>query len=445
MESDTYGLQRICRSIADSCARGGLDERELVTLFFEEGFFSALGYGRIGEDIRLEQRTLRGRIDVTLRAFGARPVCVLEFKRPGVPLSAWISQLNDYTQEVAPEWGILTNGSDLWLFQCEAGHVLQPPVEAMRMESLTTIQAHSLYERLRRREVDLRSFDSVINVLKEIRLHPLQASGPHEPGGRQFIARFRLGQRTAFGRLVSELTSLLEILSTRSDFTRGAYEFWRRVYARDLGLEAAPPSWRELIPGASRHDLYRLMFSLETAYVVLARILLSKAMQDVKFPGVDSIAAYTNALSLRQHRGVLPPQAYLESTSALFQYAGGQAFATLFGSDIFDWWQDAVSLDDVSGLADALAEATIAVFGFDFSGLRGDILGTLYQSYFDPETRKALGEFYTPPEVVDFILDAVGYQGHHITTARLLDPACGSGTFLVHSYHLPNNTDICAI
>jgi hypothetical protein len=26
----------------------GLDERELVTLFFQEGFFSVLGYGRVG-------------------------------------------------------------------------------------------------------------------------------------------------------------------------------------------------------------------------------------------------------------------------------------------------------------------------------------------------------------------------------------------------------------
>jgi type I restriction-modification system DNA methylase subunit len=65
--------------------------------------------------------------------------------------------------------------------------------------------------------------------------------------------------------------------------------------------------------------------------------------------------------------------------------------------------------------------------------LRGDILGNLYQSYFDPETRLALGEFYTPPEVVDFILDAVGYAGPQVIVSRLLDPACGSGTFLVHA------------
>lgn len=433
MSSDARELQRICQVMAQAGARPGLDERELVTRFFEEGFFSVLGYGRVGEDVRLEQRTLRGRIDVTLRAFGARPLCVLEFKRPGTPLSAWVGQLEEYAEDVLPEWGILTNGADIWLFRCEAGHLLQPPVEVMRMESITAAQARSLCDRLHRREVDLRDLDSVFQVLEEICQHPLHASGPHEPGGQQFIARFRLGRQTAFGRLVSELAYLLVVLSDRSDFTRGAYEFWRRVYARELDLEETPPSWRDLIVGAGRNDLYRFMFALETAYVLLARVLLAKAMQDAGFPGMNSIQAYRNGLSLGQHRGTLPPQAYLEATSNLFQYAGGQAFASLFGSDIFDWWQDAVSFSDVTDVANALAEATIAVFSFDFSDLRGDILGALYQSYFDPETRKALGEFYTPPDVVDFILDALDYQGYRITTARLLDPACGSGTFLVHA------------
>ena len=67
----------------------------------------------------------------------------------------------------------------------------------------------------------------------------------------------------------------------------------------------------------------------------------------------------------------------------------------------------------------------LSLVRFDFSQLEGDLLGELYQSYFDPETRKALGEFYTPPEVVEFILDEGGYHGE----GRLLDPATGSGTF----------------
>src|SRR4029077_16306542 len=41
--------------------------------------------------------------------------------------------------------------------------------------------------------------------------------------------------------------------------------------------------------------------------------------------------------------------------------------------------------------------------------------------------RKEMGEFYTPQFVVDYILEATGFKDEPGT---LLDPACGSGTFL---------------
>ena len=43
--------------------------------------------------------------------------------------------------------------------------------------------------------------------------------------------------------------------------------------------------------------------------------------------------------------------------------------------------------------------------------------------------RHALGEYYTPDWLARHVLDEVGYQGE--PDSRLLDPACGSGTFLV--------------
>jgi hypothetical protein len=81
----------------------------------------------------------------------------------------------------------------------------------------------------------------------------------------------------------------------------------------------------------------------------------------------------------------------------------------------------------------ALAKVLYALYKFDFSRIIGDPLGDLYQKYFDRETRKALGEFYTPKEVVEYIVDAVDYNGRSVVDKRLLDPACGSGTFLVEA------------
>ena len=59
----------------------------------------------------------------------------------------------------------------------------------------------------------------------------------------------------------------------------------------------------------------------------------------------------------------------------------------------------------------------------------GDLLKPLYESLFPRAVRHALGEFYTPAWLAEHVLDQVGYCGQ--PEARLLDPTCGSGTFLL--------------
>jgi type I restriction-modification system DNA methylase subunit len=49
-------------------------------------------------------------------------------------------------------------------------------------------------------------------------------------------------------------------------------------------------------------------------------------------------------------------------------------------------------------------------------------------------SRKAMGEFYTNDRLVDEVLDNLGYVGEDVLVdATLLDPTCGSGTFLFHA------------
>ncbi|NJR63477.1 MAG: N-6 DNA methylase [Cyanobacteria bacterium CRU_2_1] len=71
---------------------------------------------------------------------------------------------------------------------------------------------------------------------------------------------------------------------------------------------------------------------------------------------------------------------------------------------------------------------------FNFAGVDSDIVGTVYSTYVNRKEKKEKGQYYTPPEIVNYILDEVGYRtGAGIIGAnkRLIDPACGSGSFLV--------------
>ena len=104
----------------------------------------------------------------------------------------------------------------------------------------------------------------------------------------------------------------------------------------------------------------------------------------------------------------------------------GQQFAVagLHGvveADFFDW--PAVASQGqpiIAGIARRLSQ-------FDWSNVQHDVLKTLYESIIDTETRHRLGEYYTPDWLAEKI---VNERFDKPLKQRLLDPACGSGTFL---------------
>lgn len=74
----------------------------------------------------------------------------------------------------------------------------------------------------------------------------------------------------------------------------------------------------------------------------------------------------------------------------------------------------------------------------DFTNVEGDVLGRFYELYaqeINRTRRKALGQYYTPLPVVQFIwwlVERVLLERNATDLATVLDPAMGSGTFLSH-------------
>jgi len=67
---------------------------------------------------------------------------------------------------------------------------------------------------------------------------------------------------------------------------------------------------------------------------------------------------------------------------------------------------------------------------FDFSGLDYEIIGSIFERLNSPEERHKFGQFYTRVEVVDLINSFCIRRGDE----KVMDPACGGGTFLVRAY-----------
>ena len=60
-----------------------------------------------------------------------------------------------------------------------------------------------------------------------------------------------------------------------------------------------------------------------------------------------------------------------------------------------------------------------------------DVLRDLYQRLVPSRVRGALGEFLTPPWLAEACLQRLEELGAPLTTGRVLDPTCGTGTFLL--------------
>jgi hypothetical protein len=95
-------------------------------------------------------------------------------------------------------------------------------------------------------------------------------------------------------------------------------------------------------------------------------------------------------------------------------------------------------------------------YPYEFSVMPADILGKVYEQFLGetiiltspgvaevvekPEVRKAGGVYYTPAPIVDYIVEETlgplvkGKTPADIAKLRIVDPACGSGSFLIAAY-----------
>lgn len=67
------------------------------------------------------------------------------------------------------------------------------------------------------------------------------------------------------------------------------------------------------------------------------------------------------------------------------------------------------------------------IHDFDFSKLDYEVIGSIFERLIGPEERHKYGQFYTRVEVVDLINSFCIRK----PDAKVMDPACGGGTFLV--------------
>lgn len=175
-----------------------------------------------------------------------------------------------------------------------------------------------------------------------------------------------------------------------------------------------------------RHDhqewhgaLHRAASSL--AYLLMNRIIFYKALYDrfQDLPQLDLKPSVKTASDAYKGLQKLFERAVVRSGD----------YEPLFYPHERDWASALVF--EAPGAIQAWKGVLRAIQGVDFLQVSSDVLGSIFQRLIGPEERHRYGQHFTGDDVVDLI-NAFSIRS---ADATIIDPACGSGSFLVRAYY----------
>ncbi|HEY6350801.1 MAG TPA: N-6 DNA methylase [Candidatus Angelobacter sp.] len=177
--------------------------------------------------------------------------------------------------------------------------------------------------------------------------------------------------------------------------------------------------------GTDKEENFEDIFCTNTAYVALSRLFFVRICEDA---GLTTHKISNSGIAVWREFVRNIKGNYQDLLDVAFKDVA-HVYSSLFESSVFDWFGKSNGI-----LHDLLERILFRLNAFDFREINRDLLGSIYQ-YFRPRIeRKRLGEYYTPVEVVDFILNRTGMSvDNQIMQKRILDPACGSFTFGVRT------------
>jgi len=182
-----------------------------------------------------------------------------------------------------------------------------------------------------------------------------------------------------------------------------------KEFAKEVGIEEAEEG--------------RLIFAIHTYYAFIVKIVASEVAKN--------LFSYARAQS---HMRTLLESEKLEKE--LIDIEDGKFFRDIgienfIEGTFLSWYLDVWDND----IEEIVKDIITRLDWFDFAEFITkpehvvDYLKNFYQEVFSQDLRHDLGEFYTPDWLAKYVVNLAGFDGD--INKRVLDPACGSGTFLI--------------
>ena len=226
--------------------------------------------------------------------------------------------------------------------------------------------------------------------------------------------------------------------------TRVLFRDWRRVFSQVCAYSPEKLGGLKEAYGfeAGAVDVEKLLFSLHTYYALIVKLLAAEVASLYVSPKLLSYLERLEDTYFEGHEKLRCELGRLEE-GEIFSVLGITNFPE---ADYFAWY-----LDEWDGeIAGRIAEIVKKLSDYDPSTAElepervRDLFKRLYQNLVPRKVRHDLGEYYTPDWLAELMLDEAGWTLETFERKRreaggplapldlrVLDPACGSGTFLV--------------
>jgi type I restriction-modification system DNA methylase subunit len=447
---------------------GDRAEHDLMPRLVDHLFVNALGWAKVDYEQEDDWN------DVRFFDEDRNPVVIVEGKRRDVNVEEGIEQVFRYASETPyAQYIISTNVDEFYVYErCEGSSPDAITHHGVSAQLITKVPFEGICNR-----VSGGAISGELTVDEKQAIKNLFRLRKEEVTNAERYSDFSLGTRQdvdtddGFNNLIDSLRLCLEdyllpyTLSAFDEFDRRYQEFKREREDLEEQIERLEESGHDdteiaeledkLAELKDEYEIYnqfhsdyetwvrlsnrqdndedenKEVFCRESVYVQLNKILLIRIAEDkdlvnqmVSNGGVHHYFEFWDDYTRYVDRDYIDLfETACEELSEVYDY--------LYSRRLFDW-----GIQDDSELDNVLQRTLWHLNHYDFEHVDRDVLGHLYQEHLPPEERKALGEFYTPVAVVDLILDSVGYTADKQLEKEeydLIDPACGSGTFLVRA------------
>jgi hypothetical protein len=239
-----------------------------------------------------------------------------------------------------------------------------------------------------------------------------------------------------------------KLLNTKNEKTKILFEDWMRLFKQATGYN--PDKFRELKELSEDYGFEKsninydiLIFAIHTYYALIMKLIAAEIAylygsgRFYKSYIVELDNAYTSK-GVESLKNILKE---LESGGIFKKLLGIENFLE---GDYFSWYVEEIDQE----LGDAIAEIARRLSDYEIATpqlepeFARDLLKKLYQNLVPRDIRHSLGEYYTPDWLAELIINEAGLSYENLENMgkedplkpleiRVLDPACGSGTFLI--------------